>query len=381
MRTLPRKWGQDGGGQDYPATCDYCGCPWPRSKLRRDGAGRLACPQEGPGLSTVELAKAEAEFLAQAGNWRNMSDGNGFQFDEFGVEYSPYRDSMDEEAQTYDPVPEELGADGNFDFSLLTLGAQPTTLTDSISGAQLTQPDSTKRATVVDWPGNGIPGLKGLQFSQSSPMFYEALGAAAGWSTIFPSAGARMVTFYAVVASPSQSTSYLNEWLGISDTTNTRDYRTGFWNAVTSEFVTTQDWFREGTAYAAFENLDEGLFTIGVQGATVASRGVGIVWGDIWATPLAALANAQRYGICDEVVELYDAVKTKPLDPVRICLGSSYPGATSTPQTDVSRAGLILGQLVFVKQLTIGRIDPWYLDDHRSMMAYLSMRWGVGKWL
>lgn len=45
-------------GETGAALCDYCGTRWDRSKLYRDEAGLLTCPQEGRGRDAVALTKA-----------------------------------------------------------------------------------------------------------------------------------------------------------------------------------------------------------------------------------------------------------------------------------------------------------------------------------
>ncbi len=45
-------------------TCDYCGVLWPRSRLRRDGAGLLSCPDEGDGRDSVTLSRLNAAGAA-----------------------------------------------------------------------------------------------------------------------------------------------------------------------------------------------------------------------------------------------------------------------------------------------------------------------------
>lgn len=52
-------------GERARALCDYCGALWDRRKLRVDGAGRLVCPDEGPGRDGVTLSRLNAEH-AQA---------------------------------------------------------------------------------------------------------------------------------------------------------------------------------------------------------------------------------------------------------------------------------------------------------------------------
>lgn len=74
MRTVGKKWRGPKG--DYAATCDYCGVRWPRSKLRRDHAGLLVCPDEGTGLDRVALDEANAALTRPRPAWPH--DGGNF---------------------------------------------------------------------------------------------------------------------------------------------------------------------------------------------------------------------------------------------------------------------------------------------------------------
>jgi len=40
---------------NYADMCDYCGTMWHRDKLVLDAEGKLRCPQEGRGLTPLEL--------------------------------------------------------------------------------------------------------------------------------------------------------------------------------------------------------------------------------------------------------------------------------------------------------------------------------------
>jgi hypothetical protein len=44
----------------FAVACDYCGVSWPRFKLRRDGAGLFACPDEGDGRDARTLDRLNA---------------------------------------------------------------------------------------------------------------------------------------------------------------------------------------------------------------------------------------------------------------------------------------------------------------------------------
>ena len=64
--------------------CDYCGIIWPRSKLRLDGAGRLVCKDEGPGLDYVTLQERDAvsrERIGREGNREAMGTNAESQVD------------------------------------------------------------------------------------------------------------------------------------------------------------------------------------------------------------------------------------------------------------------------------------------------------------
>lgn len=60
MRTIGKHWPSDAPRGDYQEMCDYCGVMWRRSQLRKDGAGRLVCPDEGSGLDATTLNKLNA---------------------------------------------------------------------------------------------------------------------------------------------------------------------------------------------------------------------------------------------------------------------------------------------------------------------------------
>lgn len=59
MKTIGRKWNRPRG--DFPATCGYCGVPWPRSRMTRDRAGHLVCPDDQRGRDVVTLSEANAQ--------------------------------------------------------------------------------------------------------------------------------------------------------------------------------------------------------------------------------------------------------------------------------------------------------------------------------
>lgn len=60
-RTIGKHWPKSAEFCDYTAKCDYCDVLFRRSQLRRDGAGFLACPDEGDGLDRVTLDELNLE--------------------------------------------------------------------------------------------------------------------------------------------------------------------------------------------------------------------------------------------------------------------------------------------------------------------------------
>jgi len=60
MRTIGRKWPKRRLDGDFTAMCDYCGVHWRFFQMRRDRAGYLVCPDEGPGLDALSLSEANA---------------------------------------------------------------------------------------------------------------------------------------------------------------------------------------------------------------------------------------------------------------------------------------------------------------------------------
>lgn len=79
-RTISFKWPRSAPLGDHAVICDYCGVQWRRSQLRRDRAGLLYCPDEGPGRDAVALsrdnvAQSRRRYAPLApkdgGNWDN----------------------------------------------------------------------------------------------------------------------------------------------------------------------------------------------------------------------------------------------------------------------------------------------------------------------
>ena len=75
MRTIGPRWPVDQECEDHVAVCAYCSTPFPRSKLRRDGAGLLVCPTHGDGLDKVTLAELNAAGAAEEYMPAQVEDG------------------------------------------------------------------------------------------------------------------------------------------------------------------------------------------------------------------------------------------------------------------------------------------------------------------
>lgn len=60
MRTISRHRPSSSPRGDYQAECDYCGAMWYRSRLVKDGAGLLACPDDRRGRDVVTLSRQNA---------------------------------------------------------------------------------------------------------------------------------------------------------------------------------------------------------------------------------------------------------------------------------------------------------------------------------
>lgn len=76
MRTIGNHVPRSFKSGDYPCLCDYCGVPWYRSELRKDGAGKLYCPQEGEGLDAQTLLEIEASEQLQEERQLEPRDGS-----------------------------------------------------------------------------------------------------------------------------------------------------------------------------------------------------------------------------------------------------------------------------------------------------------------
>lgn len=60
MRTMPRRLSTTHPRGDYRCLCAYCGVLWHRSRLRKDAAGLLACPDDARGRDQVTLNRLNA---------------------------------------------------------------------------------------------------------------------------------------------------------------------------------------------------------------------------------------------------------------------------------------------------------------------------------
>jgi hypothetical protein len=61
-RTIGTKWPKSAPRGDGAEYCAICGVKWRFSQLRRDGCGRLVCPDEGDGLDEKTLNRINAEM-------------------------------------------------------------------------------------------------------------------------------------------------------------------------------------------------------------------------------------------------------------------------------------------------------------------------------
>lgn len=118
MRTIGTKWPDDAPEGDYQAVCDYCGVPWQRSKMVRDGAGLLMCPdeQEVGGMDAVTAELANAEALSRPPRERPVRDqrpplSHGDTAASVAFDYSTVVDMR----VLFDPAEAELDADGHVD--------------------------------------------------------------------------------------------------------------------------------------------------------------------------------------------------------------------------------------------------------------------------
>ncbi len=77
MRTIGTKRPRNSPIGDFVAMCSYCGADYLRSRLRRDGAGFLACPDDY-GRDAVTLGKIVAQDSARPKRVRPLGDGGNY---------------------------------------------------------------------------------------------------------------------------------------------------------------------------------------------------------------------------------------------------------------------------------------------------------------
>lgn len=80
MRTVGRRRPSRSPPGDYQALCDQCGVQWYRSRLGRDAAGFITCPDDKDyeGHDAVTLSKLNAASAAQARGARARSEGANY---------------------------------------------------------------------------------------------------------------------------------------------------------------------------------------------------------------------------------------------------------------------------------------------------------------
>lgn len=380
MRTIPKNWALTAGSQDYPAMCSYCGVPWPRSRLRKDGGGKLACPDEGRGLSVFEAQQEDAASAAGLGQRKNMSDGQAFVSQPLLVEHASRRED-DGTTTSYDAIPEGLGAILNYDETAWgAIGSRPATLTDTVAGAAVfRQALPGKCATVVDWGDNGVPGLVGLSFEQSSEAWYKMdLSVEGGaWATNLLANG--NFALYAVVKDVEAgypydynlpdanitfadgSATFVNDMFGLYDNGGANSFaQLGFTPnrsvAYTSGLVSVRANYTSGT------EIDRSDFA---ADSALSLRGPQVVWWaynstrDIW---VAGSSRSRPIGLS----------ATHAGAPFRsFALGSAFALFTDTDYPDTSRRlGATVGQIVGFS----GTVSN---ATHRALMDYLHLKWGV----
>ena len=78
-RHLPRSSPRD----ESVAICAYCGVHWLRSKLHRDEAGNLVCPDEGTGRDVVQLSRENSEMARKRNRLPRDVPVGGYEKPEF----------------------------------------------------------------------------------------------------------------------------------------------------------------------------------------------------------------------------------------------------------------------------------------------------------
>lgn len=64
-RSIPRNVPKDLEYGTYRSQCAYCGVPFYRHELQRDGSGLLFCKDEGEGLDKTTLSELNAQGAAE----------------------------------------------------------------------------------------------------------------------------------------------------------------------------------------------------------------------------------------------------------------------------------------------------------------------------
>lgn len=373
MRTIPPNWPNFASSQDYPAKCDFCGVVWPRSRLRKDGNGRLVCPDEGRGLSIYEAQQAETAFYEGLGKRHNASDGHGFDFGSLEIEHASRRETNGT-TTTYDAIPEDLGAILNLDETTWgDIGDEPASLTDSIGSSIWRQGDPTRRATVVEWEG-AVSGLKALSFTQSSEAWYSmttASGEGGTWATTM----ADSFTLYAVVSdielgyayteNPDDAdaqTRFVNDMFGFGVSNDLSFMQLGFTPDDRDAAAQALPSFR--AHYLIGDPAETIVYDWTVRGPDISVRSPQVVW---WQ--LNSSKNMVRTGST-----LSDPVGTTSGGSAYDCFlfGSAFSTDHTAPSV-FSRFGGTVGQIVAFSGAVSNTV-------HRDIMDYLHLKWGVTPW-
>ncbi len=59
MSAVSKNWPSSARGSNA-ATCEVCGVNWPRNVMARDASGVLRCPDDGAGLDSTTLDRANS---------------------------------------------------------------------------------------------------------------------------------------------------------------------------------------------------------------------------------------------------------------------------------------------------------------------------------
>lgn len=368
-RTFSAKQTQRQAARNPVTYCDYCGHPWPMSHLRRDRSGKLYCRQEGNGKDVVTLADEEVAFAQLVESRSYEPPTKGFPWArldtdaEESIRNFNSTSSPDVRAGTAN-VPSLYGATNGFDFS--TVGDAGDTAPASISRTYgsveaITQADETKRPTIAAWPASrGERGLTGLQFSQSSHMYYNIdCSSGTAWETAL---SGNKTQIFAAVAYPTVSSSYINEWFGLVNTSSQYNVGAGFWADTDSELMADFDGrAREGAAYVRGINASVNIALV-AESPTIASQTVGIV-----EIRFSNSSGSGQWSVSDHSGRL-DATTTTGVLADKGCLGSSFAFDGTTPDSTF-RGSLLLGELVICPSPT--------MFNTKMILNYLKLKWGV----